>query len=110
MPLGAIIACVILSALFFFAYGVAREPRNWRRLYQHYRHSAEPHNVNKNKALDERIGRQASVVAVVILVIDILVLLGGVGYAAYERYQNIDEDTRARQEEVRKLNSTRTDL
>ena len=57
--------------------------------------------------MDERISVKAGTLAVIILVIDVVVLLGGVGYAAYERYSNYEVEDAAKLEEVKKLSGQR---
>ena len=103
----AVIACIVLSALFLLALGIAKEPRSWRRLYQHFFRPNEVPSVNRNKAMDELISIKAGTIAVIILVVDVLVLLGGAGYAAYERYSTYELDDPAKLQEVKRLSGQR---
>lgn len=77
-PLPHQIACIVLTALFLWISIIAREPRQWRRLYQAMFSQAERFSVNRNKVLDESIKKYAIVVAMVILVLDAGIFVVGI--------------------------------
>lgn len=70
-PLHYQIACIVLTALFVWAFSISREPRQWRRLYQSTFSKAEQFSVNKNKVIDESLKKWGILIAMVILVIDV---------------------------------------
>ena len=70
-PLKYQITLVILSALFVWAFVIAREPRQWRRLYQSIFSKGEQFSVNKNKVIDETLKSYGIIVAMIILVADV---------------------------------------
>lgn len=71
IPLHYQIACIILTALFFWSFSVAREPRGWRRLFQSMFSRADNFSVNKNKVIDENLKKYGIIIAMVILVADV---------------------------------------
>jgi hypothetical protein len=70
-PLHYQIACIVLTALFVWAFSIAREPRQWRRLFQSVFSKGEQFSVNKNKVIDETLKRYGIIVAMIILVADV---------------------------------------
>jgi len=80
VPLSSQIACIILTALFFFAFSVAREPRGWRRLFQSMFMKGGDFSVNKNKIIDESLKKYGIWVAMFLLVTDVGLFVWGVTY------------------------------
>ena len=97
------IVCIVLAALFFLAFGVAREPRGWRRLYQSTFCKGQDFSVNKNKSTDEKIQSYAMAVAMVILVTGVGLLVWGVMSQAKEKYNNLSAEERAKLEEIKRI-------
>jgi hypothetical protein len=79
-PLPHQIACIVLTALFLWTFMVARNPRQWRRLFQAIFCRADRFSINRNKVLDERITRYGIIVAMVIFVIDVGVFVAGMSH------------------------------
>ena len=97
------IACVILTALFFLAFGIAREPRGWRRLFQSMFAKSGEFSVNKNKAIDESLKRNGIVVAMIILVIDVGLFVWGITESARVKQNSLTPEERAKMEEIKRI-------
>lgn len=85
-PLKYQVACIVLTALFLFAFSVTRDPRGWRRLYQTKFGSNDTISVNKNKKIDESIKAYGIYVAMIFLLADVSCFIVGVTH----RYRNSD--------------------
>ena len=94
LTLGYQIACLILTALFFFAFSVAREPRGWRRLFQSMFSKSGEFSVNKNKVIDETLKKYGILVAMMILLVDVTIFFWGL--TAEQRRQEAELDTESR--------------
>ena len=103
MPIEIQIACIVLTALFFLAFGVAREPRGWRRLFQSMFGSKSDFSVNKNKVIDESLKRYGIVIAMTILVLDVGLFVWGVTYPARMKQNNMTPEERAKMDEIRRI-------
>ncbi len=103
MPIEIQIACIVLTALFFLAFGVAREPRGWRRLYQSTFGSGTDFSVNRNKVIDESLKRYGIAIAMTILVVDVGLFVWGVTYQARMKQNNMSAEERAKIEEIRRM-------
>jgi len=79
-PLQYQVACIVLTALFVWSFSIAREPRQWRRLFQSMFSRSEEFSVNKNKVIDESLKKYGIVIAMVILVADVGCFVAGVTY------------------------------
>jgi hypothetical protein len=77
MALSYQIICIVLTALFFFSFSIAREPRGWRRLFQSSFSSGADFSVNKNKVIDETLKKYGITIAMVILVADVGLFVWG---------------------------------
>lgn len=102
-PLQYQIICIILTALFVWAFVVAREPRQWRRLYQSKFGRAEDFSVNKNKAIDEQLKKYGIMVAMVFLVLDVGFFLWGATYQERQKRAHMSVEERLRLDEQAKL-------
>lgn len=105
MPLPYKIACIILTALFFFTFSVAREPRGWRRLFQSMFATSADFSVNRNKVIDENLKRYGIFIAMAILVVDVSLFVWGVTYPKRMSYQNMTQEEMMRLNEIQKINS-----
>lgn len=103
MPLKYEIACIVLTALFFFAFSVAREPRGWRRLFQSMFSSSADFSVNRNKVIDESLKRYGIVVAMAILVLDVGLFVWGVTYRSRKSMQSMSQEEWLRYNEYQKI-------
>ncbi|MDZ4287710.1 MAG: hypothetical protein U0984_07120, partial [Prosthecobacter sp.] len=65
---------------FLWIFLIAREPRQWRRLYQAMFSQADRFSVNRNKVLDESVKKYAIIVAMVILVADAAIFVLGISH------------------------------
>ncbi len=102
VPLSSQIACIILTALFFFAFSVAREPRGWRRLFQSLFSKSGDFSVNKNKIIDESLKKYGILVAMVLLVADVGLFVWGVTYSDRMKAAMQTPEERDKLTEIRK--------
>jgi hypothetical protein len=79
-PLSHQITCIVLTGLFLWSFVVARNPRQWRRLYQALFCRPDRFSINRNKVLDEKIARYAMIVAMAIFVLDAAVFVAGMAH------------------------------
>jgi uncharacterized membrane protein AbrB (regulator of aidB expression) len=107
IPLPIQITCIVLTALFLFAFSVAREPRNWRRLFQSMFASSSGFSVNKNKVIDESLKRYGIIVAMVILVIDVSLFVWGLTAQTRQLQKSMTQDEAIQLNEIQKLNGNR---
>lgn len=103
MPLPYQIACIVLTALFFFSFSVAREPRGWRRLFQSMFSSSAEFSVNRNKVIDENLKRYGIFVAMAILVLDVSLFVWGVTYPKRMALQNMTQEQMLKLNEIQKI-------
>lgn len=103
MPLSIQIACIILTALFFLAFGIAREPRGWRRLFQSMFARNAEFSVNRNKAIDEKLKRNGIVIAMILLVLDVGLFVWGITEPARLKQSSMTAEERAKAEELKRL-------
>lgn len=102
VPLTSQIACIILTALFFFAFSVAREPRGWRRLFQSMFVKSSDFSVNKNKVIDESLKKYGILVAMILLVADVSLFVWGVTYPDRMKAAQQTPEERDKLSEIRK--------
>ncbi|HEY1083449.1 MAG TPA: hypothetical protein VGE29_14365 [Prosthecobacter sp.] len=102
-PLVYQIACIVLTALFVWAFVVSREPRQWRRLYQSKFCRAEDFSVNKNKIIDENLKKYGMIVAMIFLMADVGVFLWGASHFNRQQQHSMSEEERLRVAEQEKL-------
>lgn len=110
IPIQHQIGCVILTALFIWAFSIAREPRGWRRLFQSVFSKSETFSVNKNKVIDETLKRYGIVVAMIILVADVSCFVLGVTYRFREKLRNLSPEQRENMQEINKYQKTGSGL
>lgn len=103
LPLPYQIACLVLTALFVWAFSIAREPRGWRRLYQSTFTKAAEFSVNRNKYLDEKLKRWGIIVAMILLVADVTLFVEGVTAPTRKRQSQMTQEEWQRVQEVRRL-------
>lgn len=103
-PLEYQIACIVLTALFVWAFSVAREPRGWRRLFQSFFSKSTEFSVNKNKVIDENLKKYGIIVAMVILVADVSCFVWGVTYGTRLKQQQMTIDDWNRIKENQRIN------
>lgn len=103
MPLQIEIACIVLTAMFFFTFSVAREPRGWRRLFQSMFSSSADFSVNRNKVIDENLKRYGIIVAMIILVLDVALFVYGRTDRARKSIQSMTQEELLRYNEYQKL-------
>ena len=106
MPLPYMIAWIVLTALFFFLFSVAREPRGWRRLFQSMFATSADFSVNRNKMIDENLKRYGIFVAMAVLMIDVSVFVMGVTYKKRKSMQSMTQEQMMRLNEIQKINGT----
>lgn len=104
-PLIYQIICIVLTALFVWSFVVAREPRQWRRLYQSKFSRAEDFSVNRNKRIDENLKKYGIIVSMVFLVADVGVFLWGASYQDRQKFKNMTVEERLHLEEHEKIQS-----
>ncbi|MEN3941007.1 hypothetical protein WJU23_06925 [Prosthecobacter sp. SYSU 5D2] len=104
-PLIYQIICIILTALFVWSFVVAREPRQWRRLYQSKFCRAEDFSVNRNKRIDENLKRYGIIVAMLFLVADVGFFLWGASYQDRIKSESMSKEERLHLEEQEKIQS-----
>lgn len=110
MPLPNQIACIVLTALFFFSFSVAREPRGWRRLFQSMFATSADFSVNKNKIIDESLKKYGIIIAMIILVADVSLFVWGVTAHKRSASENMPQADRLQLEEIqRKLGAQGSD-
>jgi hypothetical protein len=102
-PLQYQIACIVLTALFVWSFSVAREPRQWRRLFQSTFSKAQEFSVNKNKVIDESLKKWGILIAMVFLVIDVACFVAGVTYSDRMQAQRMSADDWYHLDEQNKL-------
>lgn len=102
-PLQYQIICIILTALFVWSFVIAREPRQWRRLYQSKFCKAEDFSVNRNKQIDESLKKYGIIIAMIFLVADVGFFLWGASHSDRQKGQNISQDERMRLEELERI-------
>lgn len=105
-PLKYQIACTLLTALFVWAFVIAREPRQWRRLYQSIFSKGEQFSVNKNKVIDETLKSYGIIVAMVILVADVACFVTMMTHQERERAKQMSVEDWNRLQEQNKIQST----
>jgi hypothetical protein len=106
LALGYEIACLILTALFFFAFSVAREPRGWRRLFQSMFSKSGEFSVNKNKVIDETLKKYGILVAMMILLADVSIFVWGLTEDQRKRDADLNNEDRVRINEYNSLKSS----
>lgn len=107
IPLPYQIACVILTALFIWAFSVAREPRGWRRLFQSMFSKSDNFSVNKNKVIDEALKKYGIAIAMIILVADVSCFVLGVTYPFREKLRTMSPEQRDSLNEINKVQNTK---
>ena len=110
MPLPNQIACIVLTALFFFSFSVAREPRGWRRLFQSMFATSADFSVNKNKVIDESLKKYGIIVAMVILVADVGLFVWGVTARNRNALDSMSAADRLRLMDVQKVQGSQGTL
>jgi hypothetical protein len=105
-PLPYQIACIVLTALFLWAFVVARQPRNWRRWFQAMFSRADRFSINRNKVLDEKITKYGIIVAMVILVLDAAVFVTGMTHRTRNESKSVPVDEWHGTQETKKFNGT----
>ena len=95
-PLPYQIACIVLTALFVWAFSIAREPRQWRRLYQATFSKGENFSVNRNKVIDETLKKYGIIVAMAFLVADVGFFVAGVTYRQRVHAKELSPEERNR--------------
>lgn len=103
IPLHYKIACIVLTALFIWAFSIAREPRGWRRLYQSMFSKGDDFSVNKNKGIDELLKRYGIIIAMIILVADVSCFVLGVSYPHRMKRQNMSKEDLFRMNEIQRI-------
>lgn len=102
-PLVYQILCIVLTALFIWSFMVAREPRQWRRLYQSKFGKAEDFSVNRNKRIDEALKKYGIMIAMVFLVADVGVFLWGATYQSRIERDKLSREERLRHSELERI-------
>lgn len=92
IPLRYQIACIVLTALFAWSFSVAREPRQWRRLFQSTFYKTEQFSVNKNKVIDETLKTWGIRIAMIFLVADVSCFVAGVTEKARKHASGLSTD------------------
>lgn len=105
-PLQYQIACIVLTALFVLSFSIAREPRQWRRLYQATFSKGEEFSVNKNKVIDESLKKYVIVIAMIILVADVACFVTGVTHKSRMHAKEMTPEDWYRINEQNKIQST----
>lgn len=103
MPLPYQIACIVLTALFFFSFSVAREPRGWRRLFQSMFATSADFSVNKNKVIDESLKKYGIVIAMMFLVADVGLFVWGVTARNRHALEQMKPEDISRLGEIQKI-------
>jgi flagellar biosynthesis protein FlhB len=102
-PLQYQIACIVLTALFVWSFSVAREPRQWRRLFQSTFSKAQEFSVNKNKVIDESLKKYGITIAMIILVADVACFVAMVTYKERMRAKELSVEDWNRLQEQSKI-------
>jgi uroporphyrinogen-III decarboxylase len=102
-PLFYQIICIILTALFVWSFVIAREPRQWRRLYQSMFSRAEDFSVNKNKEIDETLKKYGIIISMIFLVADVGFFLWGASYQDRKERESLSVEEKLRIEEQQKI-------
>ncbi len=102
-PLQYQIICIILTALFVWSFVIAREPRQWRRLYQSKFCRAEDFSVNRNKQIDESLKKYGIIIAMIFLVADVGFFLWGASHSDRQKSASMSKDERMRLEEIERI-------
>jgi hypothetical protein len=102
-PLPYQIACIVLTALFVWSFSVAREPRQWRRLFQSMFSKGNEFSVNKNKVIDESLKKYGITIAMIILVIDVACFVAMVTYQERMRAKQLSTEDWNRLQEQSKI-------
>ena len=102
-PLFYQIICIILTALFVWSFVIAREPRQWRRLYQSMFCKAEDFSVNKNKEIDETLKKYGIIISMIFLMADVGFFLWGASYQDRKEHESMSVEERLRVEEQQKI-------
>jgi len=105
-PLRYQIACIVLTALFVWTFSIAREPRQWRRLFQSTFYRTEQFSVNKNKVIDELLKTWGIRIAMVILVADVACFVAGITYKDRMLAKEITTDDLFHMNEQSKIQQT----
>ena len=105
-PLKYQITLVILSALFVWAFVIAREPRQWRRLYQSIFSKGGQFSVNKNKVIDETLKGWGIVIAMIFLVLDVWCFVHMLRQPDIDRARQMSVEDWNRLQEQNKIQST----
>ncbi len=103
LAIGYQIACLILTALFFFAFSVAREPRGWRRLFQSMFSKSGEFSVNKNKVIDETLKKYGILIAMMILLADVSIFVWGLTEVQRKQEAETNNEERVRINEYNNL-------
>ena len=105
-PLKYQIICIVLTALFVWAFVIAREPRQWRRLFQSVFSKGEQFSVNKNKVIDESLKSYGIVIAMALLVVDVYFFVTMLRHQDVERAKQMSVEDWNRLQEQNKIQST----
>jgi hypothetical protein len=108
-PLRYQIACIILTALFVWSFSVAREPRQWRRLFQSIFYRTDQFSVNKNKVIDEILKSWCIRIAMLILVADVACFVAMVTYKERMHARDMSADDWYHLDEQNKIQQTAPD-
>jgi len=107
-PLPYQIACIVLTALFVWSFSIAREPRQWRRLYQSIFSKGTEFSVNKNKVIDESLKKYGITIAMIILVADVACFVAMVTYQERMRAKLLSDEDRYHLQEQNKIQGSST--
>ena len=98
-----LIACIILTAIFLVAFGISREPRGFRKVFQEFFRKNTPVDVNRNKVIDESLKHYGIIVAMFVLVLDVGLFVWGVTETARAKPLDLSPAERAKANEIRRL-------
>lgn len=102
-PLFYQISCIVLTALFVWSFSIAREPRQWRRLFQSTFSKSTQFSVNKNKVIDESLKKWGILIAMIILVVDVTCFVAGVTYRDRMQAKRMSNDDWFHVDEQKKI-------
>lgn len=102
-PLQYRIICIVLTALFVWSFSVAREPRQWRRLFQAKFSKGRDVSVNRNKVIDECLKKYGIIVAMIILVADVGFFIWGATHRDRMNAEAMSPEERFRLSEQAKI-------
>jgi hypothetical protein len=108
-PLRYQIACIVLTALFVWSFSIAREPRQWRRLFQSTFYRTEQFSVNKNKVIDEILKTWGIRIAMLILVADVACFVTGITHKDRMQAKDMSADDWYHLNEQTKIQQTAPD-